>query len=121
LIYDGGGYPIITHAESTKLTTDPHSDAAKSIRKKYGIPEMDIGLFGNSNAFQYSDAVRNADTSRSVIDYDALADAIGRRLLGNDRNMLRSLQQSRQLDADGYSAIIDALGNMKPKRRGYAN
>ena len=121
LIYDGGGYPIITHAESTKLAQDPHSDAAKSIRKKYGIPEMDIGLFGNSNAFQYSDAVRNADTSRSGIDYDALADAIGRRLLGNDRNMLRSLQQSRQLDADGYSAIIDALGNMKPKRRGYAN
>ena len=121
LIYDGGGYPIITHAESTKLAQDPHSDAAKSIRKKYGIPEMDIGLFGNSNAFQYSDAVRNADTSRSGIDYDALADAIGRRLIGNDRNMLRSLQQSRQLDAEGYSAIIDALGNIKPKRRGYAN
>jgi hypothetical protein len=121
LIYDGGGYPIITHSESTKLAQDPHSDEAKSIRKKYGIPALDVGLFGNAGAFQYSDAVRNADTSRSGIDYDALADAIGRRLLGNDRNMLRSLQQSRQLDAEGYSAIIDALGNMKPKRRGYAS
>ena len=121
LIYDGGGYPIITHSESTKLAQDPHSDEAKSIRKKYGIPALDVGLFGNAGAFQYSDAVRNADTSRSGIDYDALADAIGRRLIGNDRNMLRSLQQSRQLDAEGYSAIIDALGNMKPKRRGYAS
>lgn len=121
LIYDGGGYPIITHAESTKISQDPHSDAAKSIRQKYGLPDLDVGLFGNAGGYQYSDAVRNADTSRSGIDYDALADAIGRRLLGNDRNMLRSLQQSRQLDADGYTAIIDALGNMKPKRRGYVN
>lgn len=121
LIYDGGGYPIITHAESTKLSQDPHSDAAQSIRQKYGIPNLDVGLFGNAGAFQYSDAVRNAENSRSAIDYDALADSIGKRLLGNDRNMLRSLQQSRQLDADGYTAIIDALGNIKPKRRGYAS
>jgi TP901 family phage tail tape measure protein len=118
LVYDGGGYPIITHAESKALSEDPHSAQAQKIRQKYDIPNLDVGLFGNN--LSYSDKVKSAQGSRNSIDYDKLGKVLAENLMGKNRDLLRSLEKSRDLDRAGYTALIDALGNTKQKRRGYA-
>ena len=118
LVYDGGGYPIITHSESREISENPYSERAAKIRQKYDIPQLDVGLFGNN--MNFSDAVMNAKGGRAPIDYDKLGKVLAENLMGKNRDLLRSLEHSRDLDRAGYAAMLDALGNMKTKRRGYA-
>jgi len=118
LVYDGGGYPIITHTESREISENPHSEKAARIRQKYDIPQLDVGLFGNS--MQFSDNVKNAQGNRSSIDYDKLGKVLAENLLGKNREILRSMEKSRDLDRAIAGAMLDGLGNMKQTRRGYA-
>jgi len=121
LVYDGGGYPIITHKESKVLTENPESSAANTIRKKYSIPEMDASLvMGGRGSFQLSDKALKTGGGRDSLNYDLLGKAVAKHLSGSDRRMLRSLQKSRELDAMGYESLLEALGSIKTKRRGYA-
>ena len=118
LIHDGGGYPIITHQESKIISHDPYSDAALRIRQKYDLPELDVGLFGNN--MRFSDRVNDAHGSRDPLNYDKLGKALAENLLGKNRELLRSMEKSRDLDRAIASAMIEVMQNNKPKRRGYA-
>lgn len=118
LIHDGGGYPIITHRESRIISEDPYSAAALRIRKKYDIPDLDVGLFGNN--MRFSDRVNRAQGSRDGLDYDKLGKTLAENLMGKNRELLRSMEKSRELDRAIGSAMIEVMQNNKPKRRGYA-
>ena len=121
LIYDQGGYPIITHAESNAIANDPYSDRAKAIRKKYDIPALDVGLFAPS--MQLSDkAVRTARSTaldRKTGHYDALAEAIVFKLSTENSGIVHAIRSHQKTDRAGYAMLAKALRNNGDARTGW--
>ncbi len=121
LIYDEGGYPIITHAESKVLADQPYSKQAQSIMRKYDIPQMHTGLF--NHGMQLSDKARGASVHADRgFDYDRLADVLANRLMFQDGNLLRATDRLRISQKKGVEWMTGELvRHLKtPKRGGYA-
>ena len=121
LVYDDGGYPIITHAESNTIANDPHSKRAKSIRKKYDIPALDVGLF--SPSMKLSDkAISTAKSTaydRKTGHYDALAEAIVFKLSTENSGIVHAIKSHQKTDRVGYSMLAKALRNNVDARTGW--
>lgn len=136
LIYDDGGYPIITHRESKIISTDPYSKEAASIRKKYDIPKLDVGLFQPSMSIPegtlfnqpmsitnqarkrgLENAARGSDGRFMDLDYGRLASALAGTGL-NEGEMFRLMRQQNKTNAQGYEMMSKALRT--PKRGNYA-
>jgi hypothetical protein len=121
LVYDDGGYPIITHAESKVLADRPYSTQAQSIMRKYDIPQMHTGLFNQS--MQLSDKAREAAAHADRgFDYDRLADVLANKLMFQDGNLLRATDRLRISQKKGVEWMTGELvKHLKtPKRGGYA-
>lgn len=115
LIYDGGGYPIITAAESSALSNDPHSESANRIRAKYDIPRLDIGMFKTPSMTIDPAAIKNIP-SRSLINYEQLAKSIANEMMFNDRNIVTAIDRDRSTTAAGLHAVIKTLQTQRNHR-----
>lgn len=114
LIYDNGGYPIITHSESNVINDNPYSTQSKRIFDKYDIPQIHTGLFGQKSIGIRDDIEINS--SRSAIDYDRLASAMVQSMRGNTRNTLNAIDRHRMTDRDGFEMVVRAIAKKQNQR-----
>lgn len=117
LIYDGGGYPIITNRESELLANDPMSLDAQKVLAKYDIPQLTGTNWGSMK-------VSNLHSSKlvektGVIDYDRMADIFMEKFMFNDSNIVHAIDRQRSTEARLLKGIESKLGNNQ-KRRGRA-
>ena len=114
LVYDNGGYPIITHSESNVINDNPYSAQSKRIFDKYNIPQIHTGLFGQKSIGIRDDIEINS--SRSLIDYDRLASAMVQSMRGNTRNTLNAIDRHRMTDRDGFEMVVRAIAKKQNQR-----
>jgi len=120
LIYDDGGYPIITHKESNLLADKPYSPEAKAIMKKYDIPQLHTGLFGNGLDMNHHLLSRTNGARGEKFDYNKLAKAMARELSGNG-DIVGAINAHKKSDKRGIEFLAYQFSKMKqPKRGGYA-
>jgi hypothetical protein len=121
LIYDDGGYPIITNRESKVLSGNPYSKEARAIMKKYDIPQLHTGLFGNENMVLNNGYIETANGKRSSgIDYDKLARTLAKHLEGGD--VVAAIRSHQKSDQHGVLILANELNKAmkQPKRGNYA-
>jgi TP901 family phage tail tape measure protein len=123
LVYDGGGYPIITNKESQVISNDPYSPAAATIRAKYDIPKLDVGLFQPSISMALSNSAKEAAMSsasrgKDGIDYDRLVAAMVTSNSYDDRELVREVKEHKRIDREGYQMLTNAM--RRQRRGGYA-
>jgi TP901 family phage tail tape measure protein len=118
LIYDDGGYPIITNKESQQIASDPMGIASQMIMKKYDIPTMSGVNWGGMQ-------VRSEHTSKLVersngFDYERLANVFGERFGFTDSNMVRAIDGLKRTTHRGNLYLAEVIKeNRTPKRGGY--
>ena len=118
LVYDGGGYPIITHRESNKIAADPYGVEAQSIMDKYDIPRM-TGKNWGSMKIKESHSASVVERSGGI-DYDKLGSILASHSQFPDSNLIRAIDRHRISDKKGAESIASALRDRNKKRGGYA-
>ncbi len=118
LVYDGGGYPIITHRESNRIAADPFGVEAQSIMDKYDIPRI-TGTNWGSMKLRESHSSGVIERTGSI-DYDRLGSVIASHSQFPDSNMIRAIDRHRISDRKGAESIASALRDRSKKRGGYA-
>jgi hypothetical protein len=106
LIFDGGGYPIITHRESNILASNPTGMAADAIRAKYEIPKMHDGIRSLQLKKEHT---TSAIARGSGIDYRLLADTLAERLQFPDRNIVKAIDRQRTSERAGLEYLAGVV------------